>query len=265
MPPPRSNKSDASSKRIELALSRLGLVEKEITTYLAMLSLGPSPVRAIAQKTGINRGTTYELLRGLIVRGLVSYFHKTRHQYFSAEDPSKLKALVELKRNEIDQTGKLIAEVVPLMTASSVPNGRGPRVRFFEGPAGIRTMLEDVLETMQRQDQKEYFVYSSADVREYLYASFHDFSKKRVKHGIRVRTISIGAGGKLWGLDERRWLPVEKHAPTYQIIYDGRIAIISVDEDEGRATGVIIEDPRVAETQRLIFEQLWDMLPVRGS
>lgn len=265
MTPARSAKADASSKRIELALSRLGLNEKEIATYLAMLAIGPSPVRSIARKTGINRGTTYEILRGLIIRGLVSYFHKTRHQYFSAEDPSKLEALVELKRNELEQTGKLVTEIIPLLAAASAPAAHAPRVRFFEGPAGIRTILEDVLETMQRQDRKEYYVYSSADVREYLYASFHDFSKKRVKLGIRVKTISIGAGGKLWGLDERRWLPVEEHSPTYQIIYDARIAMISVDEDEGRAIGVIIEDPRAATTQRIIFEQLWAKLAPRGN
>ncbi|MFH0829440.1 MAG: helix-turn-helix domain-containing protein [Candidatus Kerfeldbacteria bacterium] len=247
------------SRKVEFTLARMGLNEKEIATYLAMLSLGPSPVRSIAQKTGVNRGTTYEVLRGLIRFGLVSYFHKTRHQYFVAEDPVKLEALVGLRQNELDQTKRLVSDIVPMLSARPAPTASIPRVRFFEGPAGIRTILEDVLETMQRQKSKEYYVYSSADVREYLYASFHDFSKKRVKLDIRVKTISIGPGGKLWGLDERRWLPGEERSPTYQIIYNGKIAMISVDKEE-RPVGVILEDPHIATTQRIIFERLWSTL-----
>jgi hypothetical protein len=75
-----------------------------------------------------------------------------------------------------------------------------------------------------------------------------------------VKTISIGAGGKLWGLDERRWLPIKEHSPTYQIIYAGKIAMISLD-DQNRAVGAILEDPHSATTQRIIFEQLWSTLP----
>jgi len=258
----KTHRTDGNATKIELGLSRVGLDEKERATYLALFELGPSPVRAIAQNSGINRGTTYEVLKKLIDLGLVSYFQKTRHQYFVAEDPSKLAALLELRAEELTQTKQAIAEIIPLLSATSAGAARAPRVRFLEGAAGIRTILEDVLDTMKRDRTHEYRVYSSADVREHLYASFSDYSQKRAKAGIKVRTISIGAGGKLWGLDERRWLEAAHHAPTYQIIYAGKLALISLDDQE-RPVGAIIEDPHTAETQRIIFDQLWPMLKIR--
>ena len=245
--------------RMLQALRQAGLNEKEASVYIALLELGPSPVRSLAVRTGINRGTTYEVLKALIDVGLVSYFHKTRHQYFAAEHPSKLTALLDLRQRELEQTRKIMDQVMPLLEAKSSTTTGQPRVRFFEGTSGIRAILHDVLTTMTTAESKEYAVYSSADVRDYLYQGFHDFAKKRVKLGIRVRTIAMGPGGKLWGLDERRWLSGNPHSPTYQILYAGKLALISLDE-QGRPVGTIVEDERVAKTQRLIFDQLWSTL-----
>lgn len=55
---------------------QLGLHEKEISVLLALMSLGPSPVRAIADKARVNRGTTYDILKSLITHALVSYYHQ---------------------------------------------------------------------------------------------------------------------------------------------------------------------------------------------
>lgn len=246
--------------RILQGLRQAGLNEKEATVYVALLELGPSPVRTLAVRAGINRGTTYEILKSLIDLGLVSYFHKTRHQYFTAEHPSKITTLIEIKQRELEQTRKSMDQIVPLLEAKSNQSTGQPRVRFFEGQHGIRAILEDVLSTMAAAKEKSYSVYSSADIREHLYRGFQDFAKKRVKLGINVRTIAMGPGGKLWGLDERRWLSGTKHAPTYQIIYGGKLALISLDEHE-RAVGTIVEDERIAISQQMIFDHLFKSLP----
>ncbi|MBI4092824.1 MAG: TrmB family transcriptional regulator [Candidatus Kerfeldbacteria bacterium] len=255
----RTRQDRSATSRVEHALSRMGLKEKEVRVFLSLLELGPSPVRTIAARSRINRGTTYEVLRWLIEAGLVSYFHKTRHQYFAAEDPNKLVALLDLRLQELERTKRIVADVVPLLTVRTAGNERQPRVRFFEGQAGIHALLEDVLATMKGENEKLYRVYSSADIRQHLYLSFSDFSQKRVTLGIHVKTIAIGTGGKLWGLDERRWLTTTEQALTYQIIYGGKLAMISLDQG-GRPVGAILEDPRIANTQRFIFDQLWATL-----
>jgi sugar-specific transcriptional regulator TrmB len=243
----------------EVLLRRIGLNEKEVQIYLTLLELGPSPVRSIAVKSRINRGTAYEILKSLIDRGLVSYFEKTRHQHFAAEDPSKLLALVEYRSRELIQTKAQLVEILPLLEGRQGKPGGRPRVRFFEGTRGVRTILEDVLETMRDQEEKLYRVYSFADVREHLYVGFRDFVDRRIKLGIHVKTIALGPGGKLWGLDERRWLKGADGALTYQLVYADKFAMISLDEGGNPVTS-LVEDPKIADTQRVIFDNLWGLL-----
>lgn len=67
------------------ALEQLGLDQREITIYRTLISLGPSPIRTIAEKSGINRGTTYDCLKGLLQKGVVSYLPKGKRRLFSPE------------------------------------------------------------------------------------------------------------------------------------------------------------------------------------
>ena len=57
-------------------LEQLGLSQREISIYLALLKLGTASIRDIASQTEINRGTTYETLKDLARKGIVSYFPK---------------------------------------------------------------------------------------------------------------------------------------------------------------------------------------------
>ncbi len=257
-------KKNEISADFEALLRRVGLTEKEVQVYLTLLELGPAPVRNIAVKSRINRGTTYEVLKALIDRGLVSYFEKTRHQHFMAEDPSKLLALVEYRTRELAKTKDQLSELLPLLEERQGKGAGRPRVRFFEGSRGVRTILEDVLETMRDHDEKLYRVYSFADVRDHLYVGFRDFVDRRIKLGIRVKTIALGPGGKLWGLDERRWLKGAEGALTYQLLYADKFAMISLDESGNPVTS-LVEDPKIAETQRVIFDTLWSLLGTKAE
>ena len=49
--------------KVSSVLSKFGLSDKEIEVYLTLLSLGPAPVRKIAIESGVNRGTTYDILK----------------------------------------------------------------------------------------------------------------------------------------------------------------------------------------------------------
>ena len=87
----------------ETLLKKFGLSDKEIAVYEALIELGPSPVRLIAQKSKVNRGTTYDILKSLLDTGLVTYFNKQTHQYFSAEPPEKLISALSDKQQQLEQ------------------------------------------------------------------------------------------------------------------------------------------------------------------
>lgn len=240
-------------------LGRLGLNEKEARVFLALAKLGPAPVRAVARQAGLNRGTTYDTLKRFLELGLASYYHREKHQYFVAERPQRVLQLTEDRVRAAEEARREVEQSLPELAKVYTASGEIPTVKFYEGFRGARAILRDVLAVMSQADPKEYSVYSSVDLRQHLYQEFPNFTDERVKRGIKVKTIAIGAGGSLHGLDERRWLSRKEGAPTFVIIYGGKVATIALD-GRGNLVGTVIENRAVAETERLIFHALWDKL-----
>lgn len=242
------------------ALKKLGLGDKEIRVYLSCLLLGPSPVRKIAVHAEVNRGTTYDLLKSLIQRGLITYYHREKHQYFVAENPEKLVGVVAAREQELAKSKEEIVAALPELQSLFNSVGGKPVVRYYEGYGGVKHILEDVLRTMDDDSKKTYYVYSSATIRDALYKMYPRFTDERVKQKIAVRVIAIGEGGDEQLLAERKWLTKTPNVPTYSILYGNKTAFISLDS-ANIPLGVIIEDESIAKTQKMFFEQLWRTLP----
>lgn len=244
-------------------LKEYGLTDKEISVYLSLIKLGPSPVRILALESKVNRGTTYDILKNLISQGLVSYYNKQSHQYFSAESPEKLILAVEHKQRNLEEVKKNIEHGLPFLKVAFEKQGGKPVMKLYEGSIGLKQILVDVLNVFENSKLKEYYVYSSGTEthRKVIYKEFADFSKKRVAKKIKVKTIVLGEGGGLIGLDERKWIKIENKdfKMTHQIIYNGKLALMTLD-DSGNPIGVLIENEAIYEMQKMIFESNWKNL-----
>jgi HTH-type transcriptional regulator, sugar sensing transcriptional regulator len=245
--------------QIQTILKNYGLSEKEISVYLALIELGPSPVRSISAKSKVNRGTTYDILKDLMKQGIVSYYNKESKQYFVAEEPEKLITAIDQKKEDLDEIRTNIKENLPFLKTLFEKQGGKPVIKLYEGNKGIRFILEDVLSTLKNQSDKLYYVYSSSDVKNELYKAYKDFNKDRLRHKISNKVIAFGKGGELVGLDERKWMNAEHGTPTYIIIYSGKVAMISISSS-GEPIGVIMEDQGLYQTQKMIFEFNWRQL-----
>ncbi len=245
---------------IQTLLKNFGLGDKEIAVYTTLIELGPSPVRVLAQKSKVNRGTTYDILRSLMEQGLITYYNTETHQHFAAESPEKLVSALEDRQRQIGKLQEEIKENLPELKTMFEREGGRPQVRLYEGVKGIRQILEDVLTAMSAAKEKKYFVYSSLSLRDDVYEAMPDFTKKRIKLGIAVQTIALGKGGDTAGLDERKWLSISNEVPTratYDLMYDGKVAHISLD-DKGQPMGVVVENQGIYETQVTVFKSLWE-------
>lgn len=251
--------------QIQIVLKNFGFSEKEIAVYLALIELGASSVRTIAEKAKVNRGTTYDILKSLINMGIVSYYNRESKQYFIAERPETLLAVINKKQEDLAEVKADIEESLPLFKTLFENQGGKPSVKLYEGLIGIRHILEDVLDSMDEVKEKTYYVYSSATVRKNVLLAMKDYSNKRIRRKIKVKTIALGEGGKLVGFDERKWmqLPNAKGKdvlrPTYQIIYNGKVAYISLDNADN-PVGIVIENEEIYQTQKLIFGYNWKKL-----
>ena len=242
---------------IQIILKNFGLSEKEIAVYLALVELGPSSVRDISAKSKVNRGTSYDILKSLIEIGIVSYYNKESKQYFIAEQPEKLLSAIDQKKEDLEEVRQNIEKSLPLIKTLFEKQGGKPVVKFYEGSKGVRQIFEDVLEEVSSATDKSYYLYSSATAehRKNVYGAMPDFSEKRIKKGIKVKIISLGEGGKLAGLDERKNMPSASSElkATHEIIYAGKIAHISIDQN-GEPVGVVIQNEEIYNMQKMIFE-----------
>jgi len=237
---------------------QLGFSDKEIRVYLALLSSGTSSVRKIAKDTDLNRGSVYEALKSLRETGLVAVYQKHKKPYFLAEDPEKLIEVVERREQGIITLKRQVNELLPELKSLHSHGDDRPSVKYYEGMKGLGIVLKDIIATMTEVGgDREYRAFSAPVLREYIGRNFPSFTKERIARQIRGRVLVVGRGSEERPLIEQRSIPTEESIPTYTYIYGPKVAFISLDEDES-PVGVIVEDARVAETQRIIFENAWN-------
>lgn len=238
-----------------------GLEPRETRIYLALLESGPASIRDIADRSGINRGTTHELLKRMQQKGIVSYFPKGKRRHFSAEPPSRLKEMANQHQNQVIEAMDLLEEkVIPQLSHLRPVTGNAD-VHYYEGDDGIELVLKDILSTVSDQEEKIYSVYSAKAIRKYLYRPFPNFTRQRVKLGIRVRVIAIGEGGSDAPLADRKWIDEKSNsnAGSYLAIYPPKVAIISLSDGD-LPTAVVIDSQTIANTHMTIFNTLWQTL-----
>ncbi len=239
---------------------QLGLSERDVLVYRALLASGPSSIRTIAERAGVNRGSTYECLKSLQQRGIVTYQPRGKRRYFSAREPEVLLQLADERREQLDRAiDQLKTSIIPdlhhLKPDFSIAN-----VEFYEGDDGIEQVLRDILNRVGAQENPVYSVFSSKPIRPLLYRPFPNFTAQRVARGIRVHAIAIGDGGESAELSERKWIRTEGAVDAaYIAIYPPRCAIISLASDN-YPTAVVIDSREVAGAQQIIFNTLWGLL-----
>ena len=96
---------------IELELRKLGLTEKEVRVYLASLELGPSSVLNIAQKTGLARPTTYEIVKSLENKGLFAETKQKKKRYFVAQSPERILGLLRVQKEKLKKKRENLLEL----------------------------------------------------------------------------------------------------------------------------------------------------------
>ena len=241
-------------------LEQLDLSRREISIYIALLKLGTASIRDLATQAGINRGTTYETLKILADKGVVSYSTKGKRRIFCAEPPEKLLDLAEEKRHLLEQgIADMKQNLIPQLNHLK-PDFNPGNVRFYEGDGGIEFVLKDILSTVSRQEKKSYSVFSSKLIRQHLYRPFPNYTQQRIRQKINVRVIAIGEGGEDAEFSQRKWINVnDRLDASYIAIYPPKVAMISLSSRD-YPVAILLESQEIATAQQVIFDTLWKTL-----
>lgn len=247
-------------------LKKIGLSDNEARVYLALLELGSATVQQIAGKAEVNRPTTYVQLESLMKEGLVTSFEKSPNSkklkpktYFRAEDPEYLQKLIGHDRNQIDERERELTNIMPELGRLFLSSGERPRVRFFDGIEGLKTMDEEFLKVKSRLIEG---VTSLDDVEKVFPSAIDNYTQRRIKKGIRTRGIYTSSHGPILKntdskmLRETRFVPPDKFPFSCDItVYDDSVAIASLRE---KIFGVIIENKEIANSIRSLISVAWE-------
>jgi len=241
---------------IQKQLGIVGLLENEISVYIALLELGKGTVSEISRKASINRTTGYDILDRLVAKKLVSISGREPKHEYVAESPDQIENLISSELEKRQQELDLARQIIPELKSMHNVAGR-PQIRFYEGKEGLQRVYEDTLTS-----HEPIRAYASVDdVHAALPGYFPEYYKRRAKKLIPIRGIFTEsvASRELAKRDkeelrESAFVSAEKYGFHPEInIYDNKVMIASWREK----LGIIIESAEIADAMKKIYELAW--------
>lgn len=238
-------------------LKQLGLSQKEAQLYLIALETGPATVAKLAQKSGLKRGTIYEFLGEMLQKGLLEMTISGKRKLYASVEPKKLHKIIE-KQQEI------LENLLPDLSLLTIGTAAKPKIRFYEGREGMLSVFYDIFELPEGSEILGFATYEGIH-KLFSQKEIDVYIQKRAAMKIRQKLIvptdehieqRISDNKK--ELRETIMIPRKNFLIKSDIsIYQNKVAIVSLAEEQ---VGVIIESSQIADTQRAIFNLLWNSL-----
>lgn len=240
-------------------LQKLGLNSKEAALYLVSLEVGEaSPVSTLAKKAGINRTTAYDILEGLVQRGLlVSSEHKGFRSY-RAQPPEKLITYLKEEADRFLRLSQEAKSILPELNIHYHALSDRPRVYFYEGEEGLVRVYEETLTS-----KEEIRAFANAQVNQDLLGwYFPRYYERRAEKGIPIRGILMDTPvdrdlheKDALHLRTSRIIPKSKLDFTPEVnFFDDKIMIADWKEK----LGIIIESKEITHLFKQVFELAWE-------
>lgn len=239
-------------------LANLGLKNKEIKAYLAILKLQKANPHKIAEEANIERTTIYKILDDLTARGLISRSVSGKRLNYIAEAPEMLK-------NMLDEQQSTVKQILPYLNALRGSRGAKPVIKFYSGRDDIRKILTTSLNSKEKIRRDFTFVENVVDL--FGLKFIHKQIESRVKKGIHVQSLRRAIQNKKvsekdWYLKknnkellrEVRYLPESINFEPLIIIYDHTVVIISSKKE---SYALIIESPEFSQAMKTLFDIAW--------
>lgn len=240
---------------IDRVLIDIGLHETEVRFYLAALELDRASIRDIAAKAGISRTNAYDVFSRLLEQRLVSEISQSgdRLMLIIAESPERVLDIVEERRK------KLEAVMPELMSLHNMSPAK-PRVRYFQGEGGIKSVLD---QTLGSRTKSLLGILSMSDLYEVPGREWMDaYVQRRIHAGVSLRVVRSPDRDlhPFWAESSEELRTVRYAPPAFNFtmttyIYDDTVALISSRQENFAMT---IDSAEFAAMQTGLFEMLWE-------
>lgn len=244
-------------------LQKFGLTQAEASAYLAILELGTSTIKPIADRAGLKRTSIYNFIDKLISIGLVTRSIIRGRNYFTATNPDKLIEIERLRLKELEEN-------LPFFYSLYQQSPNKPRLNYVEGPEQIAELVRE--ET--RCKKQALYIWPGKSALESIGGEgvMNKIDKERIRKKIWVKTIRFKKNDKHYGLSvnsskyyrDMRWAPPAVDIKMGVGIYDtGKVAFFSSPKEN---FGVLIESREIQELMTSLFQMFWAVsIPARDG
>jgi sugar-specific transcriptional regulator TrmB len=252
---------------LDNSLCQIGFTKSEAKVYLELSRIGSQAVSVVAKKIGLNRTTTYSILKSLEKKGVVSSFRNNGIKYFSANDPNSLIGYVDRKCQTFGYYRSELLTLIPsFRSICGQYSFSPPLVSYFDGVEGVKHVMYDALNA-----DGSYCAFLS--LHRFLDYGFEDFlihykNSRIINKKVKLRAI-VPDTPKVRAFFNKNYSKTSDLTEILYVknpglirmfrnqvnIYNNKISIIHLEK--GEEYGVIIESKEVADMQRVIFELAW--------
>lgn len=256
--------TDSRRQKIQGVLGILNVVGRESEVFFALLEGGMNTPAAIAkQLRHIPRTSIYDILKTLQQAGLVSSFIHGDDLFYQVEHIEHVADVLEAQKRDLSEKQSSIRAVADLFEQIKTGTAYQPGNRFFEGKRGILAIHRE----LQNARQETRTIVDIASVHKvFPQMLFEDNLKDFQTYKIMKKDLMIKSpeaerylkAAPISPIHEVKWLSPGVSFQTDTLIWPGHVAIIDYSQ---RLSGVVIDNPTIADTFVAWFEMMWQTLP----
>jgi sugar-specific transcriptional regulator TrmB len=246
---------DVFSDKMFRDLEKLNYSVNESKAYLTLLRTGASLAGNIAKSASLDRSSTYNALKSLVQRGVVSTIHENKRTIYVPENPKKIVDYYKEKE-------EIAKRIIPSLEKQFTYTKKVSSVKLFTGFKGVKTVFQDMIDSSD--SKTTHFVLGSegyfSDLMPYYSPHFRKMkAKKRIRSKILMRTSREKRSKSKY--TEYRSVPSDVESPATINVYEDKVAIfIWGDTPES----ILIENKNVSKTLMNYFTFMWKHAKVKG-
>ncbi|EKE21987.1 MAG: hypothetical protein ACD_7C00084G0001 [uncultured bacterium] len=240
-------------------LKNLGLSEKEVLVYLALLQLGSATPYQIAKKSGIKRPTAYVIAEDLVKKGLIVHVPGEEKKRYIAKSP-------ETFIEEHEERLLAAKRILPELKSYQKGIEEKPSIMYFEGMEGLRQAYKYKEKEMHNKEIVGFFA-SNEDATPQVNDFFLKWNEYKEKNNTRVKGVTVDTP-LLKSFD--KFINKDMHTITAKFLpesmYSAKISIEACDDQFVRiflyesVETLIVESPKFTLAIKEIFELVWKSL-----
>jgi HTH-type transcriptional regulator, sugar sensing transcriptional regulator len=231
-------------------LKEAGLTDYEISIYLTLLKNGQLSAYHLAEKTGLYRQVTYDMLNRLTEKGFVNTVKEGKSHLYKAIDPQ---IILEYLNERTEKFRQILPELNGLKKQSQEPL----TVETYRGENVMRIALRDVISKLREKGGMLMCTAVDESVPWVKHRTvLEQYERDMVNFGIKERVIIKEGSEGIFkkGNSVYKKIPKKYFNPNPVQIYGDNVQIIVWGNPDHL---IIIRSKEVAEAYRKQFELLW--------